>query len=115
MLRSVDPDDPLIGDFDQQIREELDKESREQWEEEVKDCDPKSSTAKFWGLIRHRSGKRVHVPPNQPIAFKGKFFSKKPAIAKRFNKKYRAVHKKCPGERHIVKPRGFFYLKEQIF
>ena len=28
---------------------------------------------------------------------------------------YRAVHKKCPGERHIVEPRGFFYLKEQIF
>ena len=23
--------------------------------------------------------------------------------------------KKCPGERHIVEPRGFFYLKEQIF
>ena len=28
---------------------------------------------------------------------------------------YRAVHKKCPGERHIVESRGFFYLKEQIF
>ena len=28
---------------------------------------------------------------------------------------YRAVLKKCPGERHIVEPRGFFYLKEQIF
>ena len=28
---------------------------------------------------------------------------------------YRAVKKKCPGERHIIEPRGLFQLKEQLF
>ena len=30
-------------------------------------------------------------------------------------RQYRAVNKKCPGERHIMEPRGFFQLKEQVF
>ena len=90
-LRAANPRDPQIAVLERQIRTACDKEAHKAFDKELEEADPLSYSTKFSNLVRRLSGKRVYRPPNQPITFNGKAYTKRTAIAKRFNKQFSSV------------------------
>jgi hypothetical protein len=68
------------------------------WRDEVEFSTLKVDPAKHWSLIKRLSGKITCSPLNQPIKFKGKIFTKAPAIASNFCKlfTFSTCHKSDP-------------------
>jgi hypothetical protein len=83
-LRSADPADPALPDLNARIEDAIKVSSRKAWREEVEASGHKANPQKFWSLLKRLSGKSSRPPPNQPISFKGKTFTKAPDIAKKF-------------------------------
>jgi hypothetical protein len=50
-----------------------------------------TNPTKFWALIRNLSGKGASLPPNQPITFGAKVFSRPKFMANKFNKQFTLV------------------------
>ena len=87
-LRRTNPADPTIASLNTQITNETRREARESWLSEISAADHKTNLKKFWLLIKKISGKNANLPPNQPIKFNDKTYTKTQSIAKRFNKQF---------------------------
>jgi hypothetical protein len=83
-LRKLDPHDNEIPNLNVQIEECIRVSSRQRWRDEVESCTQKADPSKFWALHKKLSGKSSRPPPNQPISFKGKVYTKSPDIARHF-------------------------------
>ena len=69
VLRATNPRDSEISGLNRQINEIIDKNARDTWRQEVEEADPKTSSSKFFSLLRKLSGKSKRQSPNQPIRF----------------------------------------------
>ena len=87
-LRQRDPNDPTLGNLALEIKSARNKASRDKWQNFVDSLDRRANPKRFWLVLRSLSGKRVSTPPNQPINFNGRLYTKHGAIAKRFNSQY---------------------------
>jgi hypothetical protein len=74
VIRTVDPLDPEVATLNTEINDVICESSRKAWTDKVESCGPKSSSSKYWALIKNLSGKRARQPPNQPITFGNKIF-----------------------------------------
>ena len=94
-----------MPDLKCQLREICNTETRDAFEKELEDAQYQSNSSKFADLVRRFSGKRLYRPPNQPISFQGKIHTKRPAIAKRFNKQFTSIgpHKHLHVTRRILR------------
>ena len=92
-LRSRNPDDPELGNLAREIRMARNKVSRDKWRDFIESLDRKKNSKNYWRVMKNLSGKRSFVPPNQPIKFNGRFYTKHGAIARRFNTQYTNVRK----------------------
>jgi hypothetical protein len=103
--RVVDPQDPEIPRLNQLITDTILSEHKKKWSETIENSKPNSNPDKFWRLTRILSGKRPHQPPNQPIYFGNKCFSKPQAIARRFCRQFKSVgvHKTSSNSRCVLK------------
>jgi hypothetical protein len=81
-LRRLDPCDP------DSITEAIWVFKRQKWIEKLESSSYQSNPSKFWPLLKHLSGKGTRPPPNQPISFKNKMFTKAPVVAYNFCKQY---------------------------
>ena len=102
-LRQHDSNDPELGNLANEIKMARDKSSREKWCGFVESLDRRSNPKRYWQVLRNLSGKRTFTPPNQPIKFKGRIYTKHGAIAKRFNTQYTNIrrHSSCKSTRVI--------------
>jgi hypothetical protein len=80
-LCSNDPSDPALPDLNARIEESIKVSSRKAWRDEVETSSHNANSEKIWSLLKRLSGKRTRPPPNQPISFKKKIFTKAPDIA----------------------------------
>ena len=87
-LRERDPNDPELDDLATEIRVARNTTSREKWRDFIESLGRRTNPKHFWQVLKNLSGKRTTTPPNQPISFKGRIFTKHRAIAKRFNIQY---------------------------
>jgi hypothetical protein len=85
VLPQADPLDPKIPRLNEVITDVIGKSSREAWAYKVESCGPKMNPTKLWSLLQNISGKKTAVPPNLPISFKNKPFTKPLSLAKKFN------------------------------
>jgi hypothetical protein len=78
--------------------------SKKEWREHVESCGSLTNTAKLWSLLCRLSGKRPPTPPNLPVSFKDKPYTKPMAIASRFNRQFSSVsnHKQNPESRRVM-------------
>ena len=86
--RASDPRDPALPHLQQEIRGAQVSASRSKWRTFVESNDRRTNPRQFWQLLKKLSGKKVSTPPNQPIRFGQRFYSKPKAIARRFNVQY---------------------------
>jgi hypothetical protein len=90
-LRELNPQDPEIQRLYITISDIINHEAMATWIKNVEDSHPRDSPEKHWRLLKMLSGKRAHQPPNQPITFSKKSFSRPLAIANRFCKQFSSV------------------------
>lgn len=90
-LHRHDPSDPEISRLNDNITSIVCESAKKEWIETVESGDLKSDPAAHWSLIKKLSGKKSYQPPNQPISFGSRAFTKPAAIARRFNKQYTSV------------------------
>ena len=102
-LRAANPSDPSIAVINTEIKSLTSKSKRQRWREHVESCNCSSGPGQFWSLLRNMSGKRVFVPPNQPISFGSKFFSSPRSIANGFVKQYAPPPKSCKETRRVLR------------
>ena len=104
-VRERDPQDPEVGRLNHLIDETISSDSRARWQEAVTSSKPNDNPDKFWRLMRILSGKRPHQPPNQPIHFGTKCYSKPAAIANKFCSQFSSasVHKTSQQSRRVLK------------
>jgi hypothetical protein len=76
--------DPALLDLNSCIEDAIKASSRKAWRDKVEASSHKADPQKFWSLLNRLSGKSLHPPPNQPISFKGKTFTKVPNITNNF-------------------------------
>jgi hypothetical protein len=105
LLHELDPLDPEIPNLNQRITDTISKERKKLWNEKVELSNPRDNPDKHGRLIRILSGKRPHQPPNQPIYFGNKCFSKPQAIARKFCQQFMSVgpHKTDRNSRRVIK------------
>jgi hypothetical protein len=103
LLQESDPQDPEISRLNTLIKEVITRENKKTWIKTVEDSHPRVSMEKHWRLLRILSGKRPHQPPNQPITFLDKSFSRPSAIALRFCRQFTSVttHKSNKRSRRV--------------
>ena len=89
--RSIDPSDPVIEQLDARITSCIFEDRQKQWRDKVESSSFKNNPSKFWRLLKSLSGKRSSPPPNQPIKFGNKVFTKSKDIANGFVKQYSSV------------------------
>ena len=104
-LREQDPQDPEVTRLNQVISETVINDSRKRWKELVQDSRPNANPDKHWRLMRILSGKRPQQPPNQPIFFGDKCFSKPKVIASKFCRQFTSTsaHKTSRHSRRVKK------------
>jgi hypothetical protein len=104
-LRELDPLDPEIPNLNQLITDTISNEHEKLWREKVESSNPRDNPDKHWRLIRILSGKRPHQPPNQPIHFGNKCFSKPQEIARKFCQQFTSVgpHKTDRNSCRVIK------------
>jgi hypothetical protein len=104
-LRRADPPVSEVANFKNEINEVICESSRKAWTDKVTSCAPCANRSQFWGLLRNLSGKRVRQPPNQPIMFGKKVFTKPQSISKKFCRQYTSVgtHKQNPETRRVIR------------
>jgi hypothetical protein len=95
-LRNNNPNDPEISRLNTIIADSIQENSRQIWQEKLKDSNFKDNPTKFWSLLKSLSGKSLRLPPNQPISFTNKAHTKAPSIAKNFCKQYTSVFPHTP-------------------
>ena len=103
-LCASDPAHPDLPALERQIRDVCDKASHEAFNKELSDTGYQTNSPKFANLVRRISGKHVYRPPNQPITFKSKTYTKRAAIAKKFNQQFTSIgpHKQLPITRKVL-------------
>ena len=89
--RRLDPNDPELPGLNIRISASLASSSRQKWMDTVQNADRRTNPAHYWRLLKGLSGKRASAPPNQPIIFKNKTFTKNSSIANQFCKQYASV------------------------
>ena len=104
-IRIRNPQDPAIDQLNQQISDKISSASKQAWLDKLDSADHHSDPNKFWSLLRCLSGKRPRLPPNQPISFGTKIFSRPNSIAKKFNSQFTSVstHKQNPNTRRVIR------------
>ena len=104
-LRASDPTNPELSVLERQLREACDQATRDRFNEELENTEYETNSPKFASLVGRLSGKRVYRPPNQPISFNGSLHSKRPAIARKFNKQFSSIgpHKHLKVTRKVLR------------
>ena len=87
-LRQQNPQDPSLEDLGQEIKRIRNESARDKWRTFIDSLDRRSNPKRFWNVLKGLSGSKKHVPPNQPIRFNGKFYTKPTSISNRFNFQY---------------------------
>jgi hypothetical protein len=96
IIRTNDPMDPIIEALNRDISSIVAENRRNLWREKVQSSGSHPDLSKCWSLLRGLSGKRVYVPPNQPISFGSMMLSKPSEIAEKFNRQYVPPQKSDP-------------------
>jgi hypothetical protein len=100
-IRATDPEDPLINELNGNINRIITENKKAIWRDRVQVLGSRLDTSKLWSLLRGLSGKKTHVPSNQPISF-GKVTHSNPAsIADSFIKQYVPRPKSDPRSRLV--------------
>jgi hypothetical protein len=88
-LRRLDPHDPEICKTapNDKITRTVCKSSKKAWMDKVKSSGRNSNPTKFLKWL----GKQASQPPNLPITFGGKTFTKRRSMANKFNKQFSSV------------------------
>jgi hypothetical protein len=104
-LHSNDPSDPALPDLNARIEDSIKASSRKAWREEMEASSHNANSEKFWSLLKRLSGKSSRPPPNQPISFKKKTFTKAPDIANKFCSAFTktVTHKSDHGARNVLR------------
>ena len=104
-LRQQDHNDPTLPDLNRQITQRTQDEALKTWTEHVTSCNHTTNPSKFFRLLRSLSGKSTNPPPNQPINFDNKPYTKASAIASRFTKQFTCIktHRQDPATRKIYR------------
>jgi hypothetical protein len=102
--RSSDSSDPTLPALNTQIDDAILTSKRQAWKEKVETCNHKSDPGKCWSLLKSLSGENARPSPNQSISFKGKVFTKAPAIACNFCNFFTKTvpHKSDPRTRKVI-------------
>ena len=102
-LRSRNPQDPALDDLGREIKRIQNEASRNRWQTFVDSLNRQSNPKHFWKVLKNLSGAKSHLPPNQPIRFKDKFYTKASLISNRFNAQYTNIrtHKSSKSARVI--------------
>jgi hypothetical protein len=87
-IRAVDPLDPTLADLNNDIAKIVAENKRQTWKNKVEEAGQRAEPTKFWPLLQGLSGKRLFVPPNQPIRFGKKFQTKPSNISEQFVRQY---------------------------
>ena len=71
----------------------------------MEEANHKTNSSKFWKLLRSLCGKKQNSPPNQPINFNDRPFTKHSSIARKFNKQFSSVstHRQDPNSRRVIR------------
>jgi len=104
-LRKQDPTDPQIPLLNAQISSASAEYNRKRWEDTISKADHRSNPSKLFSLIKSISGKSSPIPPNQPITFGNKTFSKPKSTANAFAKQFTShfTHKTNPSTRLLIR------------
>ena len=100
-IRAADPEDEAIGELNTSINRIINENKRAIWRDRVKASGSRPDTTKLWSLLRGLSGKRTHIPPNQPISFDSVIHSNPDKIAECFIKQYVPRPKSDPLTRRV--------------
>ena len=102
-LRQANPQDPALPDLSREIREKTASTSRSRWRDFATSLDRRSEPRRLWTVMQRLSGKKKSAPPNQPIKFGNRIYTKRSAITRRFNIQYSNVrpHSSSPIARKI--------------
>jgi hypothetical protein len=104
-LRVLDPCDPEIPTLNDNIAEAIHIFKRQKWTNKLNSSTHRADPSKFWPLLKHLSGKSSRPPPNQPISFKNKPYTRSSVIAFKFCKQYSSVvpHKSNKNARKVIR------------
>ena len=87
-LRQLNPQDPALEDLGREIKRIRNEFARDKWRSFIDSLDRRTNPKRFWNVLKGLSGAKKHQPPNQPIRFNGKFYTKPSSISNRFNFQY---------------------------
>ena len=68
-IRRRDPSSPDIARLNEEIRSISDESAKQSWVDHVEESASAPNSPALWQLLRRLSGKRVDLPPNNPITF----------------------------------------------
>jgi hypothetical protein len=68
-VKTNDPQDPLLEDLNHDINSIISENKRSIWHDKVEASGHRLKPKKCWSFLQSLSGKKPHVPPNQPITF----------------------------------------------
>jgi hypothetical protein len=102
-LRSTDPHDAGIEVMNQEIARLIAQNKRDIWREKVKAAHDHAEPSRFWNLLRGLSGKKAHVPSNQPISFDPDSCSNPKVNADKFLKQYVLAPRSDPMNQKVLR------------
>jgi hypothetical protein len=116
-LRARDQADPNIPALNNCITEAINTANRQSWTSTLESSSFKMNPTKCWSLFKSLLGKNSCPPPNQPITFKGKAYTKALDIAKHFCKFYTSpvVHKTDPRIMKVMRGLGNKHKLDRSF
>lgn len=102
-LRKNNPNSEDLTKLNQDIKESITNHRSNKWKKTVEEID-RNCSSKLFKLIKRLTGNQTKQD-NQPIKFKGKYYSCPSKIADQFNKQYSSVihHKSSKETRKITK------------
>ena len=91
-LRFINPNDPEVARIDAEISALVAEERRNRFNEFVNRANPSQNPRAYYSFMRNITGKRTHIPDNQPISFEGlASVASKKKTADRFCRQYTSV------------------------
>jgi hypothetical protein len=87
-LRVSNPTDPAVEALNHNITELIAENKKSLWGEKVGAAGSRPDASKYWSFLCGLSGKKVSVPPNQPISFGSKSIYNPRIISQKFIRQY---------------------------